>query len=145
MTARSRRRCAVAGQPDPKNGKRIVNPALLRDLHQRWTGCPLCALQVGAWKNDGGGQLSLHHVLPKGSPYFGDDVEGNLVMLCGSGTTGHHGLVEGGDVPTLLLLGYHVRRRRLDVVRYVREKLAYNGPDAGDDWLQRHLGIGSAA
>lgn len=135
----------MAGQPDPKNGKRIVNPALLRELHERWTSCPLCALTVGPCPDDHLGRLSLHHVLPKGSPFFGDDVEGNLVMLCGSGTTGHHGRVEGADKVSLLLLGHHLRRRRLDVLRYVREKLAPNGPDAGDEWLHRHLGIGSVA
>lgn len=100
---------------------------------------------MGQWKNDGGGQLSLHHVLPKGSPYFGDDVEGNLVMLCGSGTTGHHGLVESGDKVTMLLLGHHLRRRRLDVLAYVREKLKPQGPEAGDEWLRRHVGLGSPA
>lgn len=38
---------------------------------------------------------SLHHVVPRSQG--GDDVEENLVSVCGSGTTGHHGLLEDHD------------------------------------------------
>lgn len=38
---------------------------------------------------------TLHHVVPRDRN--GADTEANLVSLCGSGTTGHHGAIEGGD------------------------------------------------
>lgn len=38
---------------------------------------------------------TLHHVVPRDRN--GADTEANLVSLCGSGMTGHHGKVEAGD------------------------------------------------
>lgn len=40
----------------------------------------------------GSGWDSLHHLYPRGQG--GDDAIENLIPLCGSGTTGCHGLVE---------------------------------------------------
>ena len=48
-------------------------------------------------KRPTGAAVTFHHLVPKGSPYFGDDVPDNWVPLCGSGTTEHHGLVEARD------------------------------------------------
>lgn len=39
--------------------------------------------------------LTLHHIVPRS--LGGSDVLPNLVWLCGTGTTGHHGLVEAHD------------------------------------------------
>lgn len=41
---------------------------------------------------------SLHHVISKS--LGGDDCEENSVSVCGSGTTGHHGLLEAHDPET---------------------------------------------
>ena len=77
-----------------------------------------------------------HHVLARGSPYFGDDVVENIVPLCGSGTTGCHGQVENEDELALMMLGLHIATYRPDVCVYVLEKL---GVEAGLDWFRRRL------
>lgn len=71
--------------PDPKPEPRIrqaggVLPALLADPE-----CAACGRQAH----------NAHHVLPKGSPWHGDDVAENGIPLCGSGTTGCHGAEHG--------------------------------------------------
>ena len=109
---------------------RIRDSELLRRLHLRWRSCALCGESFGT--------LSLHHVLPKGAPYFGDDLEENLVMLCGSGTTGCHGLIEATDSETCFALGEHLWRERPDTLAYIRVKL---GQPAASAWLERHLFI----
>ncbi len=50
-------------------------------------GCRIC----------GATPITFHHLVPKGSPYHGGDTEANWVPLCGSGTTGCHGLIEARD------------------------------------------------
>ncbi len=47
-------------------------------------GCRLC----------GRYPVTFHHLVPRGSPYFGSDTEANWIALCGSGTTGCHGKIE---------------------------------------------------
>jgi hypothetical protein len=82
----------------------------------RWQECALSDSYVH--KRDREYHLSLHHV----SKHSRDDVEANLVMLCGSGTTGCHGRVELRDPETLLELTRYIRRRRPDIVKYLEEK-----------------------
>lgn len=55
--------------------------------------CRLCNTGFG---------VSLHHLVPRS--LGGDDLPWNLVSLCGSGTTGCHGLVEARDPVTLAKL-----------------------------------------
>jgi hypothetical protein len=62
----------------------VRDPVLLSILHRDWRECALCGQHRG--------RLSLHHI----SKHPRDDVEANLVMLCGSGTTGCHGEIEAG-------------------------------------------------
>lgn len=50
-----------------------------------WDYCVACGRAAG----------SVHHVVQRGSPHFGDDVLENLVTLCGDGTTGCHGAWHG--------------------------------------------------
>src|SRR5262249_49793873 len=38
---------------------------------------------------------NAHHILQKGSPHFGDDVPGNLLPICGTGTRLCHGAFHG--------------------------------------------------
>lgn len=56
--------------------------------------CRVCRVQWGT---------NLHHLVPRG--LGGDDTADNLVPLCGSGTTGCHGLVEIHDDTACLRLG----------------------------------------
>lgn len=72
-----------------------------------------------------------HHLVPKGSPHFGDDVVENLIPLCGSGTTGHHWMIENHDYETRLALGAVLRPEEIAYT------LRHLGPDAGRDYLLR--------
>lgn len=112
--------------PDPRPPKRIEAPGLLRRLHLRWHECVLCGKERGRFR------LSLHHI----HKHPRDDVEANLVMLCGDGTTGCHGLIEAGHEATRKLLGRYIARRRIDTLQYLAEKL---GDEQARAWLQRTL------
>lgn len=90
-------------EPDWRPPKRVRDPELLRRLHLRWRACALAdetCVRV----------LSLHHL----QKHPRDDVEANLVMLCGSGTTGHHGLIEHHDRETVLRLNAYLKQWRPD-------------------------------
>lgn len=74
--------------PDPKPSRRskLEKPdynQLVARMLARFRKCQLC----GKRRSE-----SAHHVVPRGQG--GDDIEENLAMLCGSGTTGCHGEVE---------------------------------------------------
>ena len=77
----------VTFRPDPKPERRHKATQSewehLRAL--KLTGCRLC----------GAVNATLHHIVPRS--LGGDDVADNLCSLCGSGTTGCHGLVEARD------------------------------------------------
>jgi hypothetical protein len=79
------------------------------------------------------GHLSLHHISNKPR----DDVEANLVMVCGSGTTGCHGLIEARDSSKRAELALYLRERRPDALAYLDETFPLEG---ADHWLQRVLG-----
>lgn len=126
---------------DFKPGRRIVNLDALRRARLRWDACAAC----------GGDPGSVHHVLPRSEG--GDDVEGNLMLLCGDGTKGCHGALHGNPYtvtqmpgePLLIQerrdaewvrrrIGLTIERSRPDVVAYFVNKL---GATAGPDYLQR--------
>ena len=104
---------------DPRPTAVIKDKALLKSLHLRWRECAICG-EVEP--------LSLHHI----HKHPRDDVEGNLVMVCGSGTTGCHGRIESRDPVVLRLLFEHIVGERPDVVAYLRKKLGRQWADA---WL----------
>lgn len=114
-------------RPDLKRAPRVKDPALLRRLHLRWRSCALCGQGAGR-------RLSLHHIYPKGQG--GDDVVGNLIMLCGHGTAGCHGDVEARSAVTLTLLRIHIDGRS-DVIEYLDGKLG--GIDRALAWLDRYV------
>jgi hypothetical protein len=72
-----------------------------------------------------------HHLIPKGAPHFGDDVLANLIPLCGSGTTGHHGRIEAYDAPICALLGTALTDENIAYV------LGHLGPGPGREFLSR--------
>ena len=116
---------------DPKPPPRVRDGTLLKALHRRWQECSLCH---GTAYTEG--RLSLHHV----HRHPRDDVEGNLVMLCGDGTRGCHGRIEANDPVALSLLGAHIVSERPDTILYLRAKLG----DGADGWMQRRLLIEEA-
>jgi hypothetical protein len=61
----------------------------------------------------------------------GDDVAANLVALCGSGTTGCHGLVEARDVLALAMLASRLRD----------EEYAHVVGQLGESALERLFGV----
>ncbi len=112
---------------DFKTPKRIVDTQLMRDLYRgRSHECALCGMA----------NVSLHHILRRSQG--GDDVEANLVFLCGSGTTGCHGLVEAADEKTLGSLGAYVMLNRPDTLEYLAGKV---GADGLMDWMERRLKV----
>lgn len=115
----------VAGTPSPKPDPRVRDPQLLKDLHLRWRECALCG-EVSP--------LSLHHVLK----HPRDDVEENLVMLCGDGTRGCHGAIEAHSETHLRLLAVHLLTNRYDVVAYTVRK--FGSQEAAEAWFRRMLG-----
>lgn len=79
-----------------------------------------------------------HHVLARGAPHFGDDVLANIVPMCGSGTTGCHGLIENEDEKARKMLGRWIKKHRPDTILYVISKL---GRPAAREHLKRRLFI----
>lgn len=116
--------------------RRIVDPAAIAAAKFAHPLCAACGERTG----DG------HHVLPKDKG--GDDVVGNIVVLCGSGTSGchgaHHGnpyVVDGARRDAAWVnrrVGRTLVERRPDVVWYVLGKL---GETPGREFLFRHYFI----
>lgn len=84
--------------------------------------------------------FSIHHVLKRSQG--GDDVRANLVALCGHGTAGCHGLVEGADRGACWALGRYLAAERPDTITYLGWRLG--GPVAAAEWMrQRGLWVRS--
>lgn len=118
----------MSGQPDPRPPRRIKDRALMKLKHNQGGVCALADHTCAS-------TLNLHHIWARSQG--GDDVDANLVWLCGSGTTGHHGRVEDHDAETLLALRVVLLRDRPDTLQYLSDKLG--PPHAVADWLERHL------
>jgi hypothetical protein len=124
-------RALVNGEPiwdyhlrDPKPAKKRIKAnsdewQRLRKAKLDW--CRVC--------NTNPFSMTLHHLVPKS--LGGDDVMDNLVPLCGSGTTGCHGLIEARDEWACSLLG---QRLAVKERAYVLEK-------KGPDFLARYYGV----
>lgn len=112
--------------PNPKPAKRIKDPELLRRLHLAWQECALCH---GTAYSEG--RLSLHHI----HKHPRDDVQANLVMLCGDGVRGCHGKITAEDPATKLRLGAYITLYRFDTMEYLAEKLG--GPVAVVEWAHQ--------
>lgn len=110
--------------PDPKPPARVRDPALLRSLHMEWGECALC----GSTRT-----LSLHHV----HKHPRDDVRANLVMLCGSGTTGCHGMIEHHAPVVCHDLAVYLLAFRPDTIDYLVGKLG--STDAAREWMRDSL------
>lgn len=97
----------------------------------RWTTCHLRDdMHPSARFLDGAMRLSRHHI----HKHPRDDVEANLISVCGDGTTGCHGLIEAHNERALWALQRAVASR-VDTWEYLVAKLG--GPDAASDWLRR--------
>ncbi len=115
----------MPSEPDWKPRRRIKDPGLMKRLHYRGGSCVLADDTCEP-------SVSLHHVYPRGQG--GDDVEANLVWLCGSGTTGHHGQLTANDPGAREAL---IAVLPFRTTEYLSGKLG--GPEAAREWLRRHL------
>lgn len=103
---------------DPKPAARIVDKDVLALARIRLgNSCAACGSPAG----------SVHHIIPRSQG--GDDVMANLVLVCGSGTTGCHGALHGnpyyGGDSTWRNSGWvrerlneHIERHRADTYGY---------------------------
>ena len=121
---------------------RVRDAELLKSLHKQWRECALCG-SVG-WEIDARFPdkrtwvgLSLHHF----NNHPRDDMIGNLVMLCGHGTLGCHGIITLNDREHLGMLGIYVVEHRPDTVEYLDWRLG--GLEKAKEWLQRVLWVTS--
>jgi hypothetical protein len=99
---------------DFKRPARIRDPKLLSELHHEWRECCVC----GATDH-----LSLHHIVK----HPRDDVKPNLVMLCGDGVRGCHGLIEAHHGPTERKLLRHLLNSRPDAIYHLKEQMGLSG------------------
>jgi hypothetical protein len=123
-----------------------LDPARIRDREAltrarlRFRSCAACGASAGG----------IHHIVQKGSPHFGDDVEANLVGLCGSGSDRCHGAIHGAPYEVYTdrwlvyerrdqrwvaeRIGRHLLEHRPDSIEYVLAKI---GESAGREFLRR--------
>lgn len=111
------------GRKKPAANKRTAASAK-RILEIREKKCQECRL-CGTGRN-----VNAHHLIPRSQ--LGIWTESNVVGLCGSGTTGCHGLVEARDPAASYLL-----RARLTDAEY-----SYVLTKMGEGWLDRRYPIG---
>lgn len=117
--------------PKPQETKRQAPRRAMRQKAGRERWQEICAKKLGPcvvclWL--GLPQLlpsSLHHVVSKS--LGGSDCESNCVSVCGSGTTGHHGLIEAHDVPTCQAFAAAVQLWDGDAYSYAIQKLGEDG------------------
>jgi 5-methylcytosine-specific restriction endonuclease McrA len=105
----------LSGPPDPKSRslargtrryrRKVASPKQWQAIIAAKIGpCRVCMVP----RLNGGSSahepypVSFHHVVPKS--LGGDDIEDNVVPLCGDGTRGCHGKVESHDPSALLQL-----------------------------------------
>lgn len=105
--------------------------------YRRTTASPKRWSQIAASKegpcrvcNAPAAQTTFHHVVPRGL-YHGSDTESNIVALCGTGTTGCHGKVEGRDRAACRTL----------VERLTDDEYAYAVEHGGENFFERRYGI----
>lgn len=77
-------------------------------------------------------RLSLHHVLKNPR----QDVREGLMMLCGDGVQGCHGLIEANDREARRALAQYIVDQRPDIVQHLIARL---GEIVAQNWLERRL------
>ena len=117
---------------DPRPERRVVDRRAGIVKVQREGRCRACGVY-------GVQQLNRAHLVPKGQR--GDDVDANIVPLCGSGTTGCHGALTDHHLATAPSL---LKGRPWEFVasalrgRLTDEEVEYVVAKKGADWLNRH-------
>jgi hypothetical protein len=129
----------VASEPDLKPARRVVDPTAGVEKIRREGRCRACG-RAGLPIKDGG-VLNRAHLVGKGQR--GDDVDANIVPLCGSGTEGCHGAFDGGipkaTVPSLLPGFTTAEIRAIVRSKLTIEELNYATDKKGAWWLQERF------
>lgn len=117
---------------DPKPEPRIRDSAALARARLLWDECASC----------GKPPANGHHVIPRSEG--GDDVEANIVLVCGSGSWRCHGALHGAPyqdgarrwstAEVYAAVGAFILANRPDTIEYVLTKLGWT---AGREYLQR--------
>lgn len=119
----------TTAHPDPKPTPRIRDSRAGIAKLRREGRCRACGQSYG-FVNPLDYPLSRHHLV--GRDLRGDDVDANLIPLCGDGTTGCHGIYENREPGWLEVAGAIRESLRPEELEYVlRVK--------GVDWLARYL------
>jgi hypothetical protein len=116
----------VAGKPDPKPPRRRKDAAARKRAALASDECCACG------RSDL--ELNQHHIL-YGADGRHDDPR-NLVPVCGSGTTGCHGLAHAADPATLRKIGEAVASEPARIA-YLKERLG----DRALDYMRRRYGV----
>ena len=118
------------GRPKTKEARRFrvkASPQRWAEIRDRKLGdCYVCRY-LGIEQTR---PATLHHVVAKS--LGGSDTESNCVPLCGTGTTGHHGLIEARDPDTCQAFAAALQLYDDDAYSYAIEKLGEDG------WLRRY-------
>lgn len=113
------------GRPKSKQPRRFRIIATPRDW-DRLREAKLGPCLVCLWLGETQTRLSsLHHVVSKS--LGGDDVEENLVSLCGDGVSGCHGMVEAHDAQTCRAFAAALQQYDSAAYAYAIEKLGEDG------------------
>jgi len=113
----------VSFTPDPKPERRIVDQFAGNDKLRAEGRCRICGAPA-----TGPLGLTRHHLVPRSQQ--GDDVDDNIVPLCGDGTRGCHAEVE------FRTAGYRARLR----AKLTPDELAYIIDKKGASWLNSQKG-----
>lgn len=115
-------------EPDPKPPRRIKDPQAGAEKTRREARCRICGAP-GVYYTDanphGMTKLTRHHLVPRSQR--GDDVDDNLVPLCGDGTTGCHSDIEEYRYGARVALRAHLFAPEVDYVVAKR----------GREWLEK--------
>jgi hypothetical protein len=118
----------VAAAADPRPARRIVDADAGKAKVEREGACRLCGVRVAPLWKGGSPLLSLTraHLVPKGmGGGGGDDVEENIIPLCGMGPGTCHERMEANSPPT--------RRGLRGVLR--DDEISYIVTKKGEGWL----------
>lgn len=122
--------------PHPRPAARVVNPDAGVDKIRREGRCRACGLKGTASRD--GGVLNRGHLVSRSQR--GDDVDENIVPLCGSGTTGCHGALTDGNLcsaPSLLAGCKAVTVASMLLLNLTDEERRYCAEKKDPGWLRR--------
>jgi hypothetical protein len=116
---------------DPRPTRRIADQNAGYEKLRREGRCRACGVK-------GYDKLNRAHLVPKGQR--GDDLDCNIVPLCGSGTSGCHGALTDHHVATSPSLLYGAEWTVVAAAlraRLLPEEHRYIVSKKGEDWLNR--------